>query len=74
MSELNYSELGVDAPSVDIHQERIPINVGSIWKQKGNYIYREGDEVKMATMIPTGYILTGTDDKGLPQLVKIKTQ
>jgi len=69
--ELDYSELGVEAPSHDEHEEKIPINVGFEWKQKGNYIYREGAEMRASSKIPTNYILKGTDEAGMPILEKL---
>lgn len=69
---LNYAALGVEAPTVDIHQEPQLIKAKGPWKQQGNHIYREGDEVRYASRIPPNYILKGTDEEGLPILQKIE--
>lgn len=71
-SNIDYEAEGVAPPSHEVVEERIPFNVGGSWYQKGNYIYREGDELQCASKIPYGYILMGTDDNGLPILEKIK--
>lgn len=59
-------------PTSDAHEDWTPINVKTPWKQKGNYIYREGDELRYASKIPSDVILMGTDDKGNPILKKIE--
>lgn len=68
---LNYTELGVDAPSVDIHQEPELIKPKGPWKQRGNHIYREAEGLHYGSRIPPNYILEGTDEKGLPILRKL---
>lgn len=68
---LNYTELGVDAPSVDIHQEPELIKPKGPWKQRGNHIYREAEGLNYGSRIPTTHYLAGTDDKGLPILKKL---
>jgi hypothetical protein len=70
--EINYQEEGVAPPSVDINDDWTPINVRTPWKQKGNYIFREGDELRYASKIPSNVILQGTDDNGNPILKKIE--
>lgn len=69
---LDYNNLGVEAPSVDIHQEAELIKPKGPWKQRGNHIYREGEGLHYGSRIPPNYILKGTDAKGMPILEKIK--
>ena len=71
-NQINYAELGIEPPTVQVHEERIPLNVGKNWKQVGNFIFREGADIRSASKIPTSHILIGTDDEGLPILEKIK--
>ena len=68
---INYEELGVDGPSQLIHDQPQKILVTGPWRQRGNHIYREGDGAHFASRIPTGYILEGTDEKGMPILRKL---
>lgn len=70
--DIDYEAEGVTPPTVDFHQEGIPMNVRPNWKQKGNFIYREGEELQTASKIPTSHLLIGTDDKGKPILKKIE--
>jgi hypothetical protein len=69
---LNYAELNVDPPTVDLHEKPELIKPRGNWKQKGNYIYREAEGLNYGSQIPPTHILIGTDDKGLPILEKIK--
>lgn len=41
------------------------------WKLEGNKLIGETEFGPLVQFIPTDYILTGTDDKGLPVLKKI---
>jgi len=69
---LNYEELGVDAPTVDLHEKPELIKPNGPWKQRGNHIYREADGLNYGSRIPTTHYLVGTDDKGMPILERIK--
>lgn len=69
---LNYAELEVESPSVDLHEKPELIKPKGPWKQRGNHIYREAEGLHYGSRIPTGYILTGTDKYDMPILEKIK--
>jgi len=69
--KIDYEAAGVAPPSVQYHEELEPINVDTQWKQKGNYIYREGQDIRCASKIPTNVILMGTDDDGKPIFKKL---
>lgn len=73
MAELDYEALGVDAPQTIPHytpeeMESFRIPVKKEWKQRGNTIYREGEEAVFHTQIPIHKMLVGTDEKGHPIL------
>ena len=70
-AKIDYEKEGVAPPSVQLHEFTEPFVVSANWKQKGNYIYREGQELRYCSKIPTNMILTGTDNQGLPILKKI---
>jgi len=77
MAEINYAELGIDPPETIPHftpeeMESFKIPVNREWKQKGNMIYREGEEVIFSTQIPVHKMLVGTDEKGHPILIDVK--
>ncbi len=69
---LNYTELQVDPPTVDYHQEPELIKPKGPWKQRGNHIYREAEGLNYGSRIPPTHKLVGTDSKGLPILERIK--
>lgn len=70
--ELDYTELGVDEPSTDLHEKPELIKPKGPWKQQGNHIYREAEGLTYGSRIPTTHILVGTDDNDMPILQKIK--
>ena len=77
-NQLDFSLYGVAPPESIPHytpeeMESFKIPVKREWKQKGNTIYREGEEAVFVTQIPTHKILTGTDENGHPILIDVKT-
>ena len=76
-NEIDYKALNVEEPLHIPHytpeqMETFKIPVGKTWKQRGNTIYREGEEIELHTTIPTNKILVGTDADGNPILENIK--
>lgn len=71
----------VKPPTSDEHgteeeiAERIKSQFGAkhVWKQKGNYIFCNAhDGFEHGNRVATDDLLEGTDDKGQPQLTKLK--
>lgn len=71
-NNIDYAAEGVTPPEQTVHEGWEPMNVNPRWYQRGNYLFREGDELRYASKIPYGYILIGTDDDGRPILKKIQ--
>ena len=70
--EINYAELGVEPPTIDLHEKPELIKAYGNWKQRGNHIYREAEGLNYGSRIPTTHRLIGTDKDGLPILERIK--
>ena len=72
-----FDRWGVARPSHDPHGtiEEIRANLKrantSNWRLEGNVLYADSDFGPLVQTIPTDYICKGTDDQGLPILVKI---
>lgn len=75
--ELDYEKLGVKPPTTSPHGTEAEIKSNMIkmtptkWRQEGNQLIGESELGVVAQTIPTDYILQGTDEKGLPILVKL---
>lgn len=70
-NSLDYDGLGIEPPEHIEHPILEEIKVRSEWRQEGNFIIREGDEMKYAVRIPVNKILVGTDENGKPILKNI---
>lgn len=70
-----YERWGVEPPAHEEHGEfdasmLIPFKATRWWIE-GNILYGEGNHGVISNAIPTNYICKGTDEQGLPILVKI---
>lgn len=54
----------------DIRSKLQPVHPRN-WRQQGNMLHADTDVGELVNALPYGYILTGTDDKGLPTFRKI---
>ena len=67
-----YQRWGVAPPSHDTHgsfeeiQENLVKAEATSWRLEGNKLIAETNHGPVIQFIPTDYILTGTDKKGLP--------
>ena len=70
-------KLNVAPPTVITHttEEDIAKNMKQLkpnqWRLEGNKLIGETEMGTLVQFIPTDYILTGTDDKGLPILKRV---
>ena len=75
-----FDRLGINRPSHFAHgtEDDIRANLKELrpksWRLEGNRLIGETEMGPLVQMIPTDYILKGTDDKGLPILEKIVLQ
>ena len=72
--------MGVEAPTHSAHmtdeqiQEHSKKLLPRSWKLEGNKLKGQTDMGELVLFIGTDYILTGTDEQGLPILKKVDTQ
>lgn len=72
MSNKDFEELGIPAPTSDPHgteqdiQKNMTRLMPTSWRQEGNQLIGETSMGRLVQTIPTNKILVGTDDKGLP--------
>lgn len=59
---------GVNAEDLSEHMKELKPNQ---WRLEGNQLIGMTDMGELVQNIPTDYILTGTDDKGLPVFEKV---
>lgn len=59
---------GINSEDVGDHMRELKPHS---WRLEGNKLIGETDMGPLVQMIPTDYICTGTDDKGLPVLKKV---
>lgn len=78
----NFKDWQVPLPSRDPHGTDSPENpIGSNlqrvilknWRLIGNKLTADTQFGEYSYLIPPNYIMTGTDDQGLPKLTKIET-
>lgn len=63
---------GTDSPETPISDRLEKLQLRN-WRLKGNKLIADSDLGEYAYLIPTDYILTGTDENNLPILKKIAT-
>ena len=72
-----YKKMGVKPPTSEPHgtEDDIKSNLVPLkpkeWRLEGNLLIAETEHGTHAQTIPTNYILTGTDDDGLPIFKKV---
>lgn len=72
-----FDRMGKQRPTSDAHgtPEEIRANLRRVqttnWKLEGNVLTADTDQGPLVQTIPTNYICKGTDDDGLPILVKL---
>lgn len=54
----------------EIRDQLVPMKITK-WRQEGNKLIGESDVGRVVNPIPTNMMLKGTDDKGMPILVKL---
>lgn len=54
----------------DIVEKLKPLELKN-WRQEGNRLIADSDVGEVVNPLPANYILTGTDDKGLPIFKKL---
>ena len=62
---------GVSPDNINEHMRKLQPRS---WKLHGNVLTGMTDMGPLVQTIPTDYILTGTDDEGLPVFTKVKLQ
>jgi len=72
-----FSKWGKTPPKVAPHgtdteiRERLATVMPSTWRLEGNQLIGESELGRFVQTIPTDYILTGSDEKGLPVFKKV---
>lgn len=72
-----FDKWGVARPTIEKHGtiEDIRANLKSVnprnWRLQGNHLIADTDLGELRQTIPTNYILTGTDENGLPTFKKL---
>jgi hypothetical protein len=76
----DFAKWGHTPPSSQSHgtEDEIKNNMSKIlpdkWYMEGNMLIGESDSGKICQFIPTDYICSGIDNKGLPVLTKVVLQ
>ena len=73
----SFNNWGVPLPSREVHgtDDDVRANLKPLtptnWRMKGNWLIADTDFGELSQRIDPSYILTGTDDKGLPIFKKV---
>lgn len=72
-----FASLGITPAKVTPHgsdkdiRDYLAPEMPTIWRQEGNQLIGESEKGRFVQTIPTNYILTGADEKGLPTFKKV---